>query len=109
MVAEPPPRLIGARVDTVSTVAANDPLEFWTSLATGAHYPIHWIVRVEPINLELEISALVKEHELVSATSTTINYWEGPVSVSGSMKGQKVAGHGHVELVGYADSAGGKF
>lgn len=84
-------------------------LEFWTSLATGAHYPIHWIVRVEPINLELEISALVKEHELVSATSTTINYWEGPVSVSGGMKGQKVAGHGHVELVGYADSAGGKF
>lgn len=84
-------------------------LEIWTSLATGAKYPIHWIVRVELMNLEFEIRALVIDHELVSATSTTINYWEGPVSVSGSMHGQKVTGHGHVELVGYAESAGGKF
>lgn len=84
-------------------------VESWTSLATGANYPIHWIVRVEPMNLELEIRALVIDHELVSATSTTINYWEGPVSVSGSMNGLKVEGHGHVELVGYAESAGGKF
>ncbi len=83
--------------------------DFWTSQATGARYPVHWFVRVEPLNVELEIAALIKEHELVSATSTTINYWEGPVNVSGNMFGQSVAGHGHVELVGYAESAGGKF
>ena len=84
-------------------------IEKWTSPSTSAHYPVHWIIKVEPLNLALEILALVKEHELVSVTSTTINYWEGPVNVSGSISGQNVKGHGHVELVGYAESAGGKF
>lgn len=84
-------------------------VDFWTSQATGARYPVQWFLRIEPLNLELEIVPLIKEHELVSATSTTINYWEGPVNVSGSMSGQNVKGNGHVELVGYAESAGGKF
>ncbi len=84
-------------------------VDFWTSQATGARYPVEWFLRIEPLNLELKIVPLIKEHELVSATSTTINYWEGPVNVSGSMSGQNVKGHGHVELVGYAESAGGKF
>lgn len=84
-------------------------IDFWESRETGARYPVHWFLRVGPLSLEIEIVALVKEHELVSATSTTINYWEGPVSVHGRVLGQKVAGHGHAELVGYAEPAGGKF
>ena len=84
-------------------------LDTWTSLETGAIYPVHWIIDIESLELALEIRALVKEHELVSATSTTINYWEGPVDLAGEMSGKALSGHGHVELVGYAESAGGKF
>ena len=84
-------------------------LEKWPSSVTGAHYPVHWMIEIEPLDLWLEIRALVKEHELVSATSTTINYWEGPVDLAGEMSGKALSGHGHVELVGYAESAGGKF
>lgn len=84
-------------------------LEIWSSSVTGAHYPMHWIINIESLDLDLEIRALVKEHELVSVTSTTINYWEGPVSLTGKMYDKTVSGHGHVELVGYAESAGGKF
>jgi predicted secreted hydrolase len=84
-------------------------LDTWTSSATGAMYPVHWIIDIESLELALEIRALVKEHELVSATSTTINYWEGPVDLTGEMSGKALSGYGHVELVGYAESAGGKF
>lgn len=84
-------------------------VDMWTSPVTGAHYPIHWVVRIDPMDLYLEIRAVIKAHELVSATSTTVNYWEGPVSVSGNMLGRPVEGLGHVELVGYAESVGGKF
>lgn len=84
-------------------------LETWISPSTSADYPVHWIIKVPEFRIELEIRVLIKEHEIVSATSTTINYWEGPVNVTGKMNGQSVYGHGHVELVGYAESAGGKF
>ena len=84
-------------------------LESWTSPATGARYPIHWHVGIDQMNVQLDVRAVIKEHELVSATSTTIDYWEGPVSISGSMQGETVTGNGHVELVGYSQSVGGKF
>ena len=84
-------------------------VDFWTSQVTGARNPIHWFIKIKSLNLELQIVPLIKEHELVSVTSTTINYWEGPVNVSGTISGQNVKGHGHVELVGYAESAGENF
>lgn len=84
-------------------------VEFWTSPATGARYPVNWIAEIEQMNLRLNIRALIKEHELVSASSTTVDYWEGPVRVAGTMHGKTTAGHGHVELVGYSQPVGGKF
>jgi predicted secreted hydrolase len=83
--------------------------EFWTSSVTGARYAVGWTVRVGRIDLQLDVHAVVKAHELVSATSTAIDYWEGPVSVSGRMFGKSVTGKGHVEMVGYSQPAGGKF
>lgn len=86
-----------------------EPAEFWISPATGARYPVNWVAEIDRVNLCLNISALIKEHELVSASSTTVDYWEGPVRVSGTMCGKPIAGNGHVELVGYSQSVGGKF
>lgn len=86
-----------------------DAVEFWTSPATAARYPVQWEVGVDHTDLKLSIRAVIEAHELVSASSTTIDYWEGPVRVSGTMQGSPISGHGHVELVGYSQSAGGKF
>jgi predicted secreted hydrolase len=83
--------------------------EFWTSSVTAARYPVQWTLRTDIGQVQLDIRAVIEAHELVSASSTTIDYWEGPVRVFGTMEGVSVAGNGHVELVGYAQYAGGKF
>lgn len=83
--------------------------ELWSSPATGARYPVSWNVMVGKIGLSLSVQALIKDHELVSASSTTVDYWEGPVRVSGTLVGETVSGTGHVELVGYSQPVGGKF
>jgi predicted secreted hydrolase len=84
-------------------------VEFWVSPVTGARYPVRWVSRIDKMNLQMDICAVIKEHEMVSASSTTIDYWEGPVHVSGNMNGGSINGKGHVELVGYSQPAGGKF
>lgn len=84
-------------------------MESWKSGITGATYPVHWLIKLQKLQMELEVKALIDEHELVTATSTTVNYWEGPVDAHGSISGHPISGHGHVELVGYSESAGGKF
>jgi len=86
-----------------------EPVEYWTSPATGARYPVRWTAEVNQMDLRLDIQAVIKEHEVISATSTAIDYWEGPVRVSGNFEGTTITGRGHVELVGYSQPAGGKF
>jgi hypothetical protein len=39
--------------------------------------------------------------KLVTDNSTRVTYWEGSVTVSGSMQGQATDGVGYVELTGY--------
>lgn len=84
-------------------------IDWWMSPATGTRYPVRWVVVIGELGVRLEARAVIPSHELVSATSTTVDYWEGPVTVSGTMDGEPVVGHGHAELVGYAQSVGGKF
>ncbi|MGC8908881.1 MAG: lipocalin-like domain-containing protein [Desulfomonilaceae bacterium] len=81
----------------------------WTSPRTGTEYPTAWAVGIRGLDLTATVSAVIQEHELVSATSTTVDYWEGPVRVTGAMAGRRITGCGHVELVGYAQPVGGKF
>ncbi|MFH1115715.1 MAG: lipocalin-like domain-containing protein [Pseudomonadota bacterium] len=81
----------------------------WVSPATGARYPVQWTVTIKSIRSRLRIISCIREHELVSGKSTTIDYWEGPVRVSGTLGSREVSGRGHVELVGYCRPAGGKF
>jgi predicted secreted hydrolase len=83
--------------------------ETWVSPLTGARYPVQWIVAIESTGSRFEVSARIREHELVSGKSTTIDYWEGPVTISGTVLHQVATGIGHVELVGYCQPAGGKF
>ena len=77
----------------------------WTSPHSGAAYPSRWRIRVASEELQLEIEPLVADQEM----RTSFTYWEGAVRVSGTSRGRAVAGHGYVELTGYARSMQGVF
>jgi predicted secreted hydrolase len=56
---------------------------------------------VPKIDLTLHLEPVLAEQELVTDNSTRVTYWEGSVTVRGSMQGQATDGVGYVELVGY--------
>jgi predicted secreted hydrolase len=70
----------------------------WTSPKTQATYPLSWHIKVPERRIALDVRPLINEQELVFAS---INYWEGPLSVSGTFGGKKVKGDGFMELLGY--------
>jgi len=75
--------------------------EDWRSPRTGAVYPARWRVRVPAVDLELDLVPRLPDQELV----LSIRYWEGAVSVTGTVSGKPATGLGYVELTGYADEA----
>jgi len=83
---------------------AIEPLDWWTSPATGGRYPVRWRVRVPAHGLDLEVDALLPASELDGSATTGVVYWEGPVAATGSANGE-----GYVELTGYAGSLEGRF
>lgn len=70
----------------------------WKSKKTEAKYPLTWEIKIQDKKINLKVSALVKDQEIVFGS---INYWEGPLEVSGIIDGKKVQGKGFMELVGY--------
>ena len=73
------------------------PVEFWTSPATHARYPIRWRISIPALQVTLECGAALPDQELVSDEATAPTYWEGAVTYSGSS-----AGVGYLEMTGYA-------
>ncbi len=81
-----------------------EPTGTWASPATGGRYPSGWRLRVPAEGLDLVVDPLLASAELDGRASTGVVYWEGPVRVSGSHRGE-----GYVELTGYAGSLAGRF
>jgi predicted secreted hydrolase len=77
-------------------------LDHWKSAISGATYPMKWKVILPAEELELEVTPPFREQELVTRRSTRVTYWEGAVKVRGSLRKRPVAGHGYVEMTGYA-------
>jgi predicted secreted hydrolase len=96
------------RDGTTRTLAASEfellPISSWKSPRSGAEYPLHARIRVPSAGLDLEVDARVEGCELDTRATTGPIYWEGPVSVRGS-----VAGSGYGEFTGYAGSLAGRF
>lgn len=69
----------------------------WQSRKTKASYPINWRIDVPELKIKLEVRPLIKDQEVVFGL---INYWEGPLAVSGEIGGVKVSGYGFSELLG---------
>ncbi len=84
-------------------------LNHWTSPTTGITYPSGWQLAINDARFKanLTLQPELKNQELVVTQSTGNTYWEGAVSISGSLSSQgqnqevAVAGEGYVELTGY--------
>ncbi len=79
-------------------------LDTWKSLKSGAIYPARWRLRVLPLSLEVIISPNLADQEMHTTESTGVTYWEGSVSIEGTVQNLPVKGEGYVELTGYAKS-----
>jgi predicted secreted hydrolase len=60
-------------------------------------------MRVMTHAIALEIIPLLDDQELRTSRSTLVTYWEGAMSVRGTVAGHPVAGQGYLELTGYAE------
>lgn len=94
-------QLVGSIVDKagVARAATNltlEPGRTWTG-TDGRVYTLSW--RAKADEFDLTVDAVRDEQELLSR-STNIAYWEGPVKVSGTWRGQPDTGKGMMELVG---------
>jgi predicted secreted hydrolase len=70
----------------------------WKSPDTGAEYPLEWDISMPSEKIKLKAKAMLESSEVIFGI---INYWEGPIEFSGTVKGKKVKGKGFMELVGY--------
>jgi len=77
-------------------------LDRWTSPHTGARYPVKWRLQVPSLEVNLTLTANLKDQEMRTARSTQVVYWEGSVQVVGARQNKSIEGVGYVELTGYA-------
>jgi predicted secreted hydrolase len=77
-------------------------LERWKSPKSGASYPIKWKVTIPGEDLELEIVPAFQDQELITNRSTRVTYWEGAVTLRGTIGQKAINGSGYAEMTGYA-------
>jgi predicted secreted hydrolase len=74
----------------------------WTSPDSGGTYPMGWTLSYPERDLELTIDPILEAQELDTRDTTMVTYWEGAVTVAGTLSGRAIAGKGYVEMTGYA-------
>jgi predicted secreted hydrolase len=84
-------------------------LDYWESPRSKARYPGMWRLLIPSRNLDLLVTPLIANQELITAESTGVVYWEGAVTGDGNAGDRKITAEGYVELTGYAGSMGGLF
>ena len=84
-------------------------LSYWKSEKSGGRYPAGWRIRVPAAAIDITVSPLVADQEMITTASTGITYWEGAVAGKATSLGKEVTVEGYVELTGYAGTLGGVF
>lgn len=72
--------------------------QHWTSPVTKAEYTVAWKLEIPEAGVSLDLSPIVESQEMLFGL---VHYWEGPIKISGTYKGERVRGDGFQELVGY--------
>ena len=75
------------------------PLREWDSPHTDGVYPLDWDIAIGAMDWQLQVTTDIDDQEMYNPAQ---NYWEGPVSISGTRGEESVSGVGFVELTGYA-------
>jgi predicted secreted hydrolase len=81
----------------------------WKSPKSGGAYPDRWRIRIPEAGIDVQLTPLVADQELITSGSTGVTYWEGAVDGNGASAGKPVTSEGYVEMTGYAGSLGGLF
>ncbi len=76
-------------------------LRTWKSPHSQATYPAGWQIAVPRQHLNLRVTPVLNDQELMTLKSTRVTYWEGLVTAEGTYRGQPVKGQGYVEMTGY--------
>lgn len=79
------------------------PLDEWRSTRTFNGYPTKWSLKVPDAGIDLVIEAAFEDQEFITLVSKPA-FWEGSVSVTGTVGGQAVTGRGWVERSGFLDA-----
>jgi predicted secreted hydrolase len=79
-----------------------DVLDTWKSPHSGGIYPSRWRLKILPLSMDVSITSNLADQEMQTVATTGVTYWEGSVSLSGTVKAAQVDGVGYVELTGYA-------
>ena len=77
------------------------PTGAWASPATGTVYPMGWKFDIDPLGLRLSLTPVQEKAEFPASRFGPPAYWEGAVSVQGTLGSTPITGRGFVELVGY--------
>ena len=78
-------------------------LDRWKSPRSRALYPTKWRLTIFALSIELNLDSNLSDQEMQTPASTGVTYWEGSVSINGSVAKHPVEGMGYVELTGYAE------
>jgi len=70
----------------------------WQSPVTKTRYPLSWKIDIPSKNISIEVKPLFKNQEMLFGQ---INYWEGALTIKGTIDDKKVKGVGFLELAGY--------
>lgn len=77
----------------------------WTSPTTGITYPSGWHVTVAAKGdvpaMDLMYQPVIPNAELDTRRTTSVIYWEGDTTITGTKAGKSLTGSGYVELTGY--------
>ena len=84
-------------------------LDHWESPRSGASYPSKWRILIPSRGVDLLVTPLIANQELITEASTGVVYWEGAVTGDGYSGDRKITAEGYIELAGYAGSLGGLF
>ena len=68
---------------------------------TDIHYPSHWQLLIEPLEINLLLFPVLPDAEFDAGVILPVVYWEGAVTATGYVGKPQVLGRGFVELVGY--------